>query len=96
MMPAFPVKAASDLSLAGYTTYATPASKALHIPYMGAYEKSGEAHYAMDELIKSQGLTQHGAVIEEYVTDPMAEPDTTKWLTNIYYLGSNAFPSVSC
>lgn len=86
MMPAFPVKAAPDLSLQGYTTYATPASKTLHISYMGAYEKSGEAHYAMDEMIKSNGLTQYGAVIEEYVTDPMSEPDTAKWLTNIYYL----------
>ena len=26
-----------------------------------------------------------GYVIEQYVTDPMSEPDSTKWLTNIYY-----------
>ncbi|MBP6312421.1 MAG: SRPBCC family protein [Flavobacteriales bacterium] len=86
MMPAFPVKADQGFSLAGYTTYTTPASKALHIPYMGAYDKVGEAHYAMDEMIKANGLTQHDVVIEEYVTDPMSEPDTSKWLTNIYYL----------
>jgi hypothetical protein len=34
--------------------------------------------------MKSKGLT-NGPVIEEYVTDPMNEADTTKWLTNIYY-----------
>lgn len=86
MMPAFPVKAGSGLALPGYTVYSTPASKALHIPYLGAYDKSADAHFAMDEMIKAKGLTQHGPVIEEYITDPMAEPDTTKWLTNIYYL----------
>jgi hypothetical protein len=25
-------------------------------------------------------------VIEEYVTDPGTEPDSTKWLTNVVYL----------
>jgi hypothetical protein len=25
-------------------------------------------------------------VIEEYVTGPETEPDTSKWLTKIYYL----------
>ena len=24
-------------------------------------------------------------VLEEYITDPTTEADTTKWLTNIYY-----------
>ena len=37
-------------------------------------------------MIKANDLEQYGKVIEEYVTDPMSEKDTTKWLTNIYYM----------
>ena len=86
MMAAVPVKAGENVSVKGYETYTIPASKMLHIPYYGAYDKSENAHYAMDEMIKANGLTHYGNVIEEYVTDPTTEPDTSKWLTNIYYM----------
>ncbi|MFO0355998.1 MAG: SRPBCC family protein [Sphingobacteriaceae bacterium] len=66
-------------------TYVIPAGKALLIPYYGAYDKSANAHYAMDAYMKEKGLMQT-MVIEEYVTDPMSEKDTAKWLTNIYYI----------
>lgn len=71
--------------IAGWEKFETPAGKVLMIEYYGPYEKSAEAHYAMDAYIKKNGLTQ-GNVIEEYVTDPMTEKDPAKWLTNIYYL----------
>jgi effector-binding domain-containing protein len=60
----------------------------LKIAYYGAYDGSMNmpAHEAIDAYIKEKGLTHYGNVIEEYVTDPMAEKDTTKWLTNIYYM----------
>ncbi len=61
------------------------AGKALKIDYYGAYDKSGEAHYAMDDHIAANGLEVIGAVREVYVTDPMVEPDTSKWLTQIIY-----------
>lgn len=69
----------------GLTKFETPAGKVLHIAYYGPYEKSGEAHYAMDAYMKEHNLTQV-SVIEEYVTDPMTEKDPAKWLTNIYYI----------
>jgi effector-binding domain-containing protein len=86
MMAAMPVKAASDLKVAGMDVHVVPASKMLQVAYYGPYDGSAKAHYAIDEHIKAQGLTHYGNVIEEYVTDPMAEPDTSKWLTNIYYM----------
>ena len=86
LMAAVPVKADENVVVKGFETYTIPASKMLHIPYYGAYDKSQEAHYAMDEMIKANGLTHYGNVIEEYVTDPTTEPDTSKWLTNIYYM----------
>ena len=60
-------------------------SKALQIDYYGAYDQSGAAHYAMDDYMAAQGLEVVGAVREIYVTDPMSEPDTSKWLTQIIY-----------
>lgn len=84
MAAAIPVKEAKDGK--GYKAFAVPASKALVIEYYGAYDKSAEAHGAMDDYMKEKGLTQKAPVVEEYITSPMSEKDTAKWLTKIYYL----------
>lgn len=76
-----------DYTLPGFD--AIPASgPALKIAYYGAFDGSAEAHYAMDDYLAARGLEfgDDDLVIEEYVTDPTTEPDTTKWLTNIYYV----------
>jgi effector-binding domain-containing protein len=86
MMAAMPVKAAADLKVEGMDVHVVPASKMLHVAYLGAYEGSANAHYAIDEHIKAKGLTHYGNVIEEYMVGPGTEPDTSKWLTNIYYM----------
>ncbi|MDQ3099761.1 MAG: SRPBCC family protein [Bacteroidota bacterium] len=86
VMAAIPVQAAENVTVKGFETYTVPTSKMLHIPYYGAYDRSENAHYAMDEMIKANELTHYGNVLEEYVTDPTTEPDTAKWLTNIYYM----------
>jgi len=62
-----------------------PASKVLLIEYFGSPGKSMNAHIAMDTYMKQQGLSQ-SFVIEEYITNPMVEKDTSKWQTNIYYV----------
>jgi effector-binding domain-containing protein len=69
----------------GFDKFTTPAGKVLHIAYYGSFDKSEPAHKAMDEYMKEKNMTV-GEKIEEYVTDPGMEKDTTKWLTNIYYL----------
>ena len=63
-----------------------PAGKALLIEHLGAYDKLGEAHEAMDAYINSTSAQIKPPAIEEYITDPSTEPDTSKWLTKIYYL----------
>jgi effector-binding domain-containing protein len=78
-----PVK--NDAKLKGWEKFTTPAANVLHIEYYGAYDKSIDAHLAMDKYMKEKGLAQ-AMVMEEYVTDPQAEKDTAKWLTNIYYI----------
>jgi effector-binding domain-containing protein len=60
--------------------------KSLEIKYYGSYSGSEEAHYAMEDYMKENGLAINELVIEEYISDPVNEPDTSKWLTNIYYL----------
>ena len=73
-------------TLKGWEKFNVPATDvALYIAYYGAYDKSAKAHQAMDDYMKEKGLT-HSVVIEEYITDPMTEKDTAKWLTNIYYV----------
>lgn len=79
------MEVAKGTKLEGVEKFDIPAGKVLKIAYYGAYDKSANAHYAMDTYMKEKGLTQ-SYVLEEYVTDPMSEKDTAKWLTNIYYL----------
>lgn len=79
------MEVAKGKELQGLEKFDLPASKVLKIAYYGAYDKSANAHDAMDDYMKANGLTQT-YVLEEYVTDPMTEKDTAKWLTNIYYL----------
>ena len=40
---------------------------------------------AIEGYCKQHGLEAGVPAIEEYVTDPASEPDTSKWLTRIYY-----------
>jgi len=55
------------------------------INYYGAYGGTAEAHAAMEEYMQKKHLTSALPVMEEYVTDPMTEKDTAKWLTKIIY-----------
>lgn len=86
MAAAIPVQGKSDTKVKDYDTYVQAAGKALIIDYYGAYENSANAHYFMDDYMKTNGYVQNGPVFEEYVTDPGVEKDTTKWLTRIYYM----------
>lgn len=79
------MEVANGTKIDGVEKFETPAGKVLLIEYFGAYDKSANAHYAMDVYIKEKGLTQ-SFVIEEYANDPMTEKDTAKWQTNIFYL----------
>lgn len=53
--------------------------------FYGPYEGTGAVHYAIDDYAKANALQISGSPWEVYVTDPGEEPDTTKWLTEIYY-----------
>jgi effector-binding domain-containing protein len=59
--------------------------KAIKVDYYGDYPGTEKAHYFMDDWAKQNNVIISGPPWEEYVTDPKAEPDTSKWLTRIYY-----------
>ena len=60
------------------------AGKAVVINHFGSYDKSHESWSKIDTFITEQGLEKNGNPWEEYLTNPIKEPDTTKWLTKLY------------
>ena len=85
MAAAMPVKGGKPVATKNVQTIEIPKGKCMVIDYYGDYSGSGEAHYAMDEYFKANGLEPSKLVMEEYVTDPTTEPDQSKWLTKVYY-----------
>jgi effector-binding domain-containing protein len=79
------IPVAPGTSLKGYSMLEMPGGKALLIDYYGSYEGSAVAHEAMDKYMKEMNLSLKGPVLEEYVTDPVSEPDTAKWHTKVIY-----------
>ncbi len=60
-------------------------SKAASVDYYGFYDNLGKAHNAIQDWVMKMGMESNGSPMEFYVTDPSSEPDTSKWLTRIYY-----------
>ena len=77
--------APKDAKLKGWVKHTVPAGKVLMVEYYGSPDNTYPAHEAVVNYLKERNLS-HGLVIEEFVTDPGKEPDTSKWLTNIYYI----------
>ncbi|OFX26469.1 MAG: hypothetical protein A2041_00585 [Bacteroidetes bacterium GWA2_31_9b] len=82
---AMPVKGITESPSPDFELITLGKNKALKIKFYGDYEKIGDAHMAMDAYMKDNNLKQLVPVIEIYVTDPMTEPDTSKWLTKLIY-----------
>lgn len=84
MAAAIPVAEAKNFGRNIQTLTLDPASTMV-IDYYGRYDSIGRAHRALDAWMADKGRTQGAPVIESYITDPMAEPDTAKWLTRVIY-----------
>jgi DNA gyrase inhibitor GyrI len=62
---------------------AGPAAIAVHT---GTYETLGNTHAAMRRWLDANpAQQQNGGPIEIYVSDPAAEPDPAKWMTEVIY-----------
>ncbi len=69
----------------GVGVFTVGGGRALVIDYYGVYDSTGKAHYAMGDYMTQKKLRNIPPAVEEYITDPGAEPDTSKWLTKIIY-----------
>lgn len=59
--------------------------QSLLLTHKGSYDRLGDAHEFIHQYLEDNELKMSEKVLEEYVTDPENEPDTSKWITNIYY-----------
>ncbi len=59
--------------------------KAVKAVHMGSYHLLEDTHNTVNQYISDQGLQAAGAPYEIYITDPSDEPDTSKWITQVYY-----------
>ncbi|MCB0761634.1 MAG: GyrI-like domain-containing protein [Flavobacteriales bacterium] len=69
----------------GFTSGTIPAGDYLVAKHFGSYESTGDTWTAMENYIACHGIEVTGSPFEVYVTDPMSEPDTLKWETDIVY-----------
>ena len=62
-----------------------PAGTVATVTHMGPYDSLPQSWSALTAWMESQGLQPAGAPWEVYVTDPGAEPDQSKWRTDIFF-----------
>jgi effector-binding domain-containing protein len=63
----------------------TPPERALVAEYYGPYSGISVAYKAITDYSKAKGLKLKEYMWESYITDPATEPDSSKWLTEVYY-----------
>lgn len=55
--------------------------RAVHI---GSYQSAAQSYEVLHEYIADNGYVKSGPSWEQYMTDPVSQPDTSKWITHIY------------
>jgi hypothetical protein len=81
---AFPVTDTSG-QMKGISVFQVAASKAYMAVEKGGYAAAGTIHNALRSYVARKG-EKTSLVIEEYKVSPKQEPDSNKWVTDIYYL----------
>ncbi len=77
---------ASDMDGAGRIQAGElPAGLAATVTHVGPYDTLPQSWSALTEWMGQEGLEPRGAPWEVYVTDPGAEPDQSKWRTEIFF-----------
>ncbi|HEX5624622.1 MAG TPA: SRPBCC family protein [Saprospiraceae bacterium] len=88
IVAAYPVEA--DLRrIKGFTYLEIPPTQNFKLEHFGSYNTLRNAHAKLSYIMDNSPYELKAPIIEEYVTSPSQEPDTSKWLTNIHYLFEN-------
>ncbi len=77
--------ASADIPVNAIVFSELPVAKAFMAVLRGGYAGSRRVHTALTKRLHTKGLSPWIAV-EEYLVYPGNEPDSNKWVTNIYYL----------
>jgi effector-binding domain-containing protein len=85
---AFPIDGLDSVDDPELSVVEIPESKAVMATLRGPYEGLGKTHQALGRYLSENELETDLPImaIEEYIVDPMGEPDPEGWITNIYYL----------
>ena len=86
MGAALTVPAGSILQGSAFQTTDIPASRAIYITYPGPYDHIADAHNSLGQYLINKKLKQKTPVIEQYISGPFNEKDSSKWITKILYL----------
>jgi effector-binding domain-containing protein len=86
MAAAIPIPAGTILSDPTITVENITASKAVYVDYYGTYDKLISAYNSIDKYLADKKLKQKSPAIEQYITDPQTESDSSKWHTRIIFL----------
>jgi len=62
-----------------------PSGKYIKTIHYGPYDQLINAYEALQAYMNKNGLKMAGMPWEKYKTDPQKEPDSKKWITNIYF-----------
>ncbi|MDI3242924.1 GyrI-like domain-containing protein [Arthrobacter sp. AL08] len=82
----FPVAAPFPGVAGGEVTAGTlPAGHALEATHVGPYDTLPDTYGLIMSKMQAEGLTPGGAMWESYLTDPAAEPDSSKWKTLVVW-----------
>lgn len=88
IMAALPVEKAMK-NYTGYTSYTIKPTECYKLENFGSYTSLRNAHTKLAYIMDNSPYILGAPIIEEYVTSPSQEPDTSKWLTNVFYLFDN-------
>ncbi len=83
---AVPVAAGTNINSPIVQATNIPASKAVFVDYSGAYDKLPDAYNSIRQYLSDNKLKQRIPSIEQYISGPNNEKDTSKWLTKIVFL----------
>ena len=61
-----------------------PAGDAVKADHYGPYDQLSQTHESIWPFVQELGRAPISGPIERYITDPEAEPDQSKWHTEIY------------
>lgn len=61
------------------------AGEAAKVDHFGPYDELRDAHAAVGPFLAEQGRIPSRGPIERYITDPEAEPDASKWHTEVIW-----------